>query len=175
MSRFDILFDYTPVKENLNGRIRELTTDKEAVTKELSMLGNAQPQYQTVSAPIISWLTTKEKCLEMNINRVGNVIGEITKIESLPVEHKKTLYRFFKTYLTPEKKWRSHFMREMVCHTDDMIPEINNLMTDGNISADEAQCIARCICKKYTPCRQTISFGRSLMDAWVADGYFNSQ
>ncbi len=162
---FDTEFDYGNVILTINGYITSYENTKSESIMELNVLGNLSEEYNAVSNKMVQYHTTKINCLNTSISRLSNILNEINVVQNLPSDSKNVLYEFYETYvknnetcigIDTEKNRKIHYMRQMVCNTNEMIPHVSNLMSNMNMTTEECCCVASLICKHYSPDRQTM-------------------
>ena len=162
MSQFDTLFDYTPAKDWLNGRISVTDADVGNITSELNIIANLDAQYTALSNSRSTFLTTKKTCLETTSSRLGNIVNEIVTLESLSNDDKNVLSDFYQTYIVPVAETKKDYMRRMMFNSGNIVADATTLLNDGNITSEAGNCVAVLICNKNKICRETYSFITSL-------------
>lgn len=161
---FDTEFNYGNIIISINGYINAYENEKNKSIEELNVLGNISG---VLTDATIQYHTTKVNCRNVSISRLGNLLNEITIVQDLPSDSKNILYDFYQTYvknnencvgINSEKNRKIHFMRQMVCNTNELIPHVSNLMSNVSMTSVECNCAASIICRTYGPNRMTSSF-----------------
>jgi hypothetical protein len=116
------------------------------VNSELGIIGNLSAQYNTLGDSRTKILTRIKNKTERNIGLLGNVLSEINLIGNLESNEKNVLCDFYHTYMVWNGETKQNWMRRMLFNTDTLVPQVENLMTDGNISAMEGNCVTMLIC-----------------------------
>ena len=162
---FDTVFDYTLPKNYLNGRITDFNNDLTTVNGELVILGNLSNTYQSMCSRRMDYLNNKKGALETTLNKLANVVVEITTIETLPSDSKNTLYEFYTTYIKPRKlEFKKEYMARIMFNSTQIVSNANVLLNDGNITSDEANCVIQLI-REYNPIkRESSSVLKSIKD-----------
>lgn len=139
---FDTLFDYTKPKSFLNGKISMYNDNLENINEELSILGNLSNTYQSMSVNRSTLLQNRKICYENTLSKLSNILSEIIVVESLPSDSKNVLYDFYSTHIKPKKlEPKPYYMMRMMYNTGNLVTHTEHLLTDGNISSSEANCI----------------------------------
>ena len=163
---FDSEFDYTAVTTYLNGRISELTVEKNETSNCLAIIANLTAQYDDISSDENTYLTNKHVILTKNIGRLGNIINKVITVQNLPSESKNVIYDFYTTYVSHKPNVidkKVYFMRQIVSHTDVMLPHMGNIINDGNIDSSTGNYLSDLLCRKYEPLSETSSFTLKLL------------
>lgn len=155
---FDSMFDYTPAKDYLNGRITLFENDNANVVSELNMIANLNSEFLPLCNVRCAYLTTRKQCNTNNISIYGNALADVNVVEVFSEVTKNNMVQFYDTHMsrlhpsydgnpTVVKK---HFMRQMFCNPVKMTSDVGNLIA-ANITSDDANCIAMMIDKEYGP------------------------
>ena len=163
---FDTEFNYLPIKNFINARIVDLQSEKSNSISQLNILGNISTQFSSLTEEIIEYHNKILLHIDTPINRLGNVLNEIIIVESLPSETKNVLYNFYETHIKYPKEefnYKVHWMKQMVYHTNDLVPCINDLINEGNITMDQCNCVAELIWTKFNPHPWTACFHSAII------------
>ena len=165
---FDSEFNYLPIKNFINARIVELQSEKSNSISKVNMLGNISSQFSSLTGEIIDYHNKILEYIDTPINKLGNVLNEIIVVESLPSETKNVLYDFYDTHVKnplEEFNYKVHWMKQMVYNTQEIVPYINSLLNEENMTLEQCNCVSELIWTKFNPHPWTICFHSAIMKA----------
>lgn len=146
---FDTEFDYTNVKNNLDGKILELNQAIDAGNSEIDMYGNISDYDDLTVNKIINLRYTNDVYVKMlNAREILKI--EIEDVENMNTPDQDTLYNFWGNVLSNTNETKAGYMKRMLFNYDEgLIGDATEILNDNELSQSESGAIGELICQKY--------------------------